>query len=972
VAPTPRPSDESTQGGETPDGYTPRRSEPPLGRGDTLGRYVVLERLGVGGMGEVFAAYDPELDRKIAVKLLRHDASGSAMASERLQREAQAMAKLSHRNVITVHDVGTHAGRVFVAMEFVDGGTLADWLRAGPHPWPDVLERFLAAGEGLAAAHAEGLVHRDFKPANVLLGSDGRVRVADFGIARRTRDTTEPPVPVRSTPFGPREPRLAPVPASEPTDVDDLTRTGTMLGTPAYMAPEQYARVPVDARADQFSFCVALYEALYGERPFEGDSLHAVMYAVHEGRVREPPIGSAVPNWVRRAVIGGLAADPDRRWSDMDMLLSQLRTDPERVRRRRARRRRMSLGMLGLAGALSWIGWIQTRREPLPIDQQPSVCVGAEQAFGSAWDSSDRAAVTRRFDELGATTTELLPRLDAWARDWQRVWVDACQATRVRGDQSEDLLDRRMACLDRRRSSFAAFVDTLAEADSAVASRAVDLLGELGGLDTCSDRAALMQQVPLPDDPERVALILEGESQLEQVRLMQLAGSPRAAGELLEKQGTLVEKADWGPLTAVFLSAQAWQAIDLDRPAEGERLLKRAFATAIAAGDDSLARALARRIAATWKNEPERAHESLEWLELATALAIRESAEDPVLAQLALVRSETLATLGKLDEAQDAAHEAYDRLARSDPDGMAIGRALYVLARGQFNRGRYAEASAYLDRSVAIWSREFGPDHNNQIAALGLRGAIGFERGEFGQAREAFEKVLAVRHAAYGPEGSDTLDAEFELARVLLEFDELEQTRSRIEHVVAGRRALLGPEHSSVGESLLVLADLEHRSGNAELAWQHVVEAERILAPESGPEHAALVAVLLLRGRLERERGEHDEARRSLLRAKTILEHRTSLSHPTWLRIAAELAETELAAGRPHEALRWLDEVGELELDDRRERARREFVRARAQAELGELDEARTLATAARESLARLGQPARRDLAAIDAWLSTR
>jgi tetratricopeptide (TPR) repeat protein len=391
-------------------------------------------------------------------------------------------------------------------------------------------------------------------------------------------------------------------------------------------------------------------------------------------------------------------------------------------------------------------------------------------------------------------------------------------------------------------------------------------------------------------------LILEGESMLEQVRLLQLAGSPKAAGELLEDQRALVEQANWGPLTAVFLSAEAWQAIDLDRPAEGERLLKRAFATAIAAGDDSLARALARRIAAAWKNEPTRAHESLEWLELATALAIREGSQEQVLAQLALVRSETLATLGRLDEAQDAALEAYDRLARADPDGMAIGRALYVLALGEFHRGRHAEAAAYLDRCVVIWSREFAPEHNNMIAALGLRGAIAGGQGDFAAARAAFEQVVAVKRESYGPDSSETLDAELELARVLVEFDELDGARTLIEHVVEQRRSKLGPDHSGVGESLTVLAAIERNAGNLELAWQHVVEAERILHSGSAPEHPGLVAALLVRGQIEADRHEYDESRRSLERAQRVLERRSALQHPTWQRIETLLAESELRA----------------------------------------------------------------------------
>ncbi|MCA9693542.1 MAG: serine/threonine protein kinase, partial [Myxococcales bacterium] len=214
-----------------------------LQRGDSIDRYLILARLGEGGMGLVYAAHDPELDRKVAIKLLRGDPTDSG-ARDRLLREAQAMARLSHPNVITVHDVGTARGHVFVAMEYVEGGTLGTWLEEQERGWRAVLDVFLAAGRGLAAAHEAGLVHRDFKPDNVLLERDGRVRVADFGLARYGLGAA---------------PTHPPAPAEAPTDMTrtgvslntKLTITGATVGTPAYMAPEQLGGVDVDARADQ-------------------------------------------------------------------------------------------------------------------------------------------------------------------------------------------------------------------------------------------------------------------------------------------------------------------------------------------------------------------------------------------------------------------------------------------------------------------------------------------------------------------------------------------------------------------------------------------------------------------------------------------------------------------------------------------------------------------------------------------------
>ena len=258
-----------------------------------LGHYQLLAPIGVGGFGTVYAAHDPRLARKVAIKLLHPEHAASH--PELLLREAQAMARLSHPNVVTVHDMGTYnvetseRGGLFVVMEFIDGETLQAWLAAAPRPWPVIVETFLAAGRGLAAAHAIGLVHRDFKPGNVLLGSDGSVRVADFGLAHRS---------------------------------DESPGLG---GTPAYMAPELFEPDPTPGpAADQFAFCVALFEALHGVPPFPTLGLAARLRAIGAGEhapVREP---SEVPAWLQATVVRGLDPDPTRRHASMLELLRAL------------------------------------------------------------------------------------------------------------------------------------------------------------------------------------------------------------------------------------------------------------------------------------------------------------------------------------------------------------------------------------------------------------------------------------------------------------------------------------------------------------------------------------------------------------------------------------------------------------------------------------------------------------------------
>ncbi|MFY2560673.1 protein kinase domain-containing protein [Corallococcus terminator] len=331
--------------------------------GTRLGPYVLRELLGVGGMGVVYAAEDPRLERRVAVKLLRplreRDEDESRV---RLSREAQAMARLSHPNVLPIFELGSADGRDYLAMEWVEGATLAGWLREREHPWRDVLKMFLAAGAGLAAAHQQGLVHRDFKPANVLVGRDGRPRVTDFGLARRWRreDSDSRAAIEVSTTTQP----LA-------TDLEQtaLTREGTTPGTPAYMSPEQRQGRTVDARSDQYSFCVALYEALHGERPARLSKRTAV-----DARGGKPP---RLPAHVRAALTRGLASDPEERHPSMDALLQAL-SGPSSMRGSV-----MALALvvlLGVAGAGAWV-WLQP--EPVPA---------ASEAFLAEVESARKAS----------------------------------------------------------------------------------------------------------------------------------------------------------------------------------------------------------------------------------------------------------------------------------------------------------------------------------------------------------------------------------------------------------------------------------------------------------------------------------------------------------------------------------------------------------------------------------------------------
>jgi serine/threonine protein kinase len=283
---------------------------------EAIGRFRIRELIGHGGNAFIYSAWDEEQNRQVAIKLLRADRSFRPDTQARFLREAKAMARLDHPNVVRIYEVGTHEGRAFLALEYVQGRTLREWLEAEKPTLPQIVARYVEAGRGLQAAHQAGVMHRDFKPDNTLLGDDGRVRVVDFGLARSTRGTDNYKTLENQTP-GLRD-ALAEGP--------ELLSTIGFSGTPAYMALEQHFGRRTDPRADQFSFCVALWEALFGERPFEGRTAGQIARAIEAGQLQQPrgPCAAAVPRRLRKALERGLAAECVDRWPSMGELLDEI------------------------------------------------------------------------------------------------------------------------------------------------------------------------------------------------------------------------------------------------------------------------------------------------------------------------------------------------------------------------------------------------------------------------------------------------------------------------------------------------------------------------------------------------------------------------------------------------------------------------------------------------------------------------
>jgi Protein kinase domain/Carbohydrate binding domain/Putative zinc-finger len=364
-----------------------------LGSGSSLGRYRLIERLGEGSMGVVFSAHDAELDRKVGLKLLRADFSPleQGQLRERIRREARAMAQMAHPNVVTVYDVGSWEDRIFIAMEMVEGQTLLQWLAHGARSWREVVAVFLSAGHGLAAAHAAGLVHRDFKPANVLIGDDGRVRVGDFGLAAFAAAAAPP---------------IAGTAATLALSTVSRCTMRSVAGTPYYMSPEQLRGDAADARSDQFSFCVALYEAISGEHPFAGQNNAENLAASMRGRAVTPARPRSIPRWLHRVLVRGLSMDPGQRHPSMPALIASLSRDA--ARRWRATRAAALAVTLLLGGVLALRSTGGTPAELAP-------------GGGGAGQRYDVAVFAGAPDVL-----------DAYDREWVATQTDACESPRAR------------------------------------------------------------------------------------------------------------------------------------------------------------------------------------------------------------------------------------------------------------------------------------------------------------------------------------------------------------------------------------------------------------------------------------------------------------------------------------------------------------------------------------------------------------
>jgi serine/threonine protein kinase/tetratricopeptide (TPR) repeat protein len=739
---------------------------------------VILELLGKGGMGVVYKAYDPGLGRSIALKVLSTQGTSQALFERRLLREAQALARLSHPNVITVHDVGAVDAGVFVAMEFVEGSTLRQWLRDRQRSNREIVDAFVAAGEGLAAAHRAGLVHRDFKPDNVMVGSDGRVRVLDFGLARAAwNEAGEPAEEDESAAAAGQEeassarsePDSSSVRASAPTegvDVVDppgalgsggaitstsrwndhfshqLTHVGAVMGTPRFMAPEQHLGRAVDERADQFSFCVSLYGALYGTAPFAGRTTTEMRDAVLSGKVGDAPSDARVPGWQRQVLLRGLAVEPSKRYPSMSELLDALRRDPRAKRMRWVR-----FGVAALAVSAAAFGWRQQRRH------QVRLCESAGSRLAGIWDDGVKDKVRGAFAATRApyaseTFRRIEGLLDRYANDWTAIRTDACEATQLRGEQSPQLMDLRMACLDRRAAEFAALSAVYQQADTSVVERAVQAANGLGDLKACSDASALLAAGKHePTAPEQKKELSALRAELVRVKANVNAGRYARA---VEEVAPLVERArrlGFEPATADALLLSARAKASAGKLEESLREASEAALEADAGGDDAM-RVKAGTALVGWLSSMGRFDEA-ERTSVVAEAALRRTGQTGGRAEWLVATSTFLSRRGQLEESARRDREALEVARREDLSLEQIAEIQRHLATMEARLGHVPEAKALNEEADQMVIRALGPEHPLRIKFLGDRSFIvGAANDGLGMARYAEEAIaLALRVA---------------------------------------------------------------------------------------------------------------------------------------------------------------------------------------------------------------------------------
>ncbi|MEM9461008.1 MAG: serine/threonine-protein kinase [Myxococcota bacterium] len=792
--------------------------------GGHLGHYLVLDRLGSGAMGTVVEAHDQTLDRRVAIKLLQE--RRGERQERRLLREAQALARLSHPNVVQVYEVGEANGRLFIAMELVVGQTLDRWL-ARPRAWRETLSAYVQAGEGLAAAHAEGLVHRDFKPSNCIIDERGRVKVLDFGLARESGEHSESTI---KTIQEARLSSLASLDGSQRNRAlsEALTRTGALMGTPAYMAPEQLMGRGAGAHSDQFNFCVALYEALYGTRPFPQSSIGELINEVLNGTPTPPSPRAPGPRGLWPVLRRGLARRPTDRWPSMPALLRQL----QRVSSRRAHRR--WLMVTGLAAATAGgVMWGRGSHTP---------CRGAEARMAEVWDASRSGAVgdalmATELSYADATRERVIAGLDEYATRWIHSHTAACEATQIHGEQSAERLDLRMQCLEQGRTAMSHAVQLLEAADPAMVEHAVSMVSSLPSISRCDHARPATPATPTtlatPNNPTDAAELDALRERLATTAALVSSGRLPQAHAVVDPVVDRAGAVGYGPVRVDARLARGRVRHRLGRYEEAQTDLATAYELALELGDDEAAARASQELTVLEGHALARPQVGRTWGRTAEALARRIDPEGSLhayaLRSTAIVQFDQSEIEGAAERFEQALRISLRGPLRSsiyggEPTPLAadldLARALGDMGNLRTAQGRLEEALGFYARATMIRLERLGPGHPDLAEGAINVGRIYEMQGKLDEAAVEYQRALELWQSARGADHPDVAIALNNLAVVHDKQGRPDTALALYDRVLTMRRAALGPSHPYVAQTL----------SNMGLAWRAQGKLERALS----------------------------------------------------------------------------------------------------------------------------------------------
>ncbi|MEM6992494.1 MAG: serine/threonine-protein kinase [Myxococcota bacterium] len=819
-----------------------------LVRGDSVGRYLILGTLGAGGMGVVYEAYDPSLDRKVAIKLLLPELLGAdSIGHGRLMREAQAMAKLSNANVVTVHDVGEADDLVYIAMEYIDGMTMRAWLKDEQPDWRTALDLLTQAGRGLAAAHAVDVVHRDFKPDNVMVTRDERglhAVVMDFGLAHAV-GATPVTAPGRSLPLPEK---------SGPLLSERLTNEGAMIGTPRYMAPEQITGLETGPATDQFSFCVTLWEAVFGVLPFDGSSIYDIAAAIASNSPTAGPREHAVPRWVRRAALRGLAADPANRWPSMRALLTELANAPTRRRN------------VGIGGSIV-VGGVLISAVGVP--NAPGPCEASSKELAGVWDDGRRTEVAAALDATGVpfapeTIARATRELDAYADEWVATHAAACRATHVGKTQSEAMLDLRISCLQTARLSLDATAGALSRADVGTVRKALNVVADLPALARCNDTEALSAGGGLPAEAEADA-VAAIEADLRIARASIIAGDTKTAAAAVERAEQASTEVTYAPIVVQTQVDAAHLKVAQGDYEAAEAGFRAAREHAAAAGQWEQVRRATNGRLNTLGYHLRRSEQAAALFDLARGLAAGDPAHE---AEAADRIGGALSAAGDFSNAEvelRRALEITESLHPPDHPRTLSARSALVSILGV--SGQIEAARIEAEKTVDLMRQTLGPNHPSLANALANLASTSAIAGHSEAAEAAARETLEIRIRTEPPGHPEIVSSHAVLAMVLHEQDRFAEAVPEYEAALEGYTATLGAEHPHVAVVRSNRSTALSRIGRHEEAEREARAALELWLAAHGDSHANTQDLHRAVGAVLAEAGRHAEAIEALDRA---------------------------------------------------------------------------------------------------------